>query len=89
MVLFDWPSFSNEGYENLQRRPRCIPGLRRGFLLRRCPTTDQSGAGSGVMQTLMLDQPQTAGDKVEKNSAEYHGADHRCYSWQGLPERFP
>jgi hypothetical protein len=41
------------------------------------------------MQTLMLDQPQTAGDKVEKNSAEYHGADHRCYSWQGLPERFP
>jgi hypothetical protein len=40
------------------------------------------------MQTLMHHQPQPAGDKVENNSAEYHGADHRC-CWQGLPERFP
>jgi len=40
------------------------------------------------MQPLMHDQPQPAGDKVENNSAEYHGADHCCYSWQGLPERF-
>jgi len=41
-----------------------------------------------LLQPLMHDQPQPAGDKVENNSAEYHGADHCCYSWQGLPERF-
>ncbi len=36
------------------------------------------------MQALMLDQP----DRIENDSAEYHGADHCRYSWQGLPERF-
>jgi len=61
-----------------------------GLTASRRPILEQTRAAeSGVssMQPL-LDQPQPAGDKVENNSAEYHGADHWCYIWQGLPERF-
>jgi hypothetical protein len=55
---------------------------------RRSWSEDGAAASGAASMQPLLDQPQPAGDKVENNSAEYHGADHCCYSQQGLPERF-